>query len=474
MPSYKEYSVEQYQQWLSYDFSENFGLSEDTVATWFMSQNGARAVIVSYGVTKANLLSTYIPRLKEAFNGGYFVFLAKTVTEGGGAGNWLNHYASDSAPDGLGCMNADIDFVLDTFDKHFPPAINAPEVGGSYIDDIAGTTDRVYSEVPVGSIGAHFMCSTLAGNAWAFGEQWCLARQGAAPPTVYFGNPYDRIINTIIAFGGDPFTGTPTKPNPDPKPETGDEDKSEGGSDLSGSYKKLAEALIQAFQEAMNTPVYSTSEKESYKNGGIIVTKSFNNMYKVSYNKKLLDMIDTLLTTENADKGDGNGEVDTPPPSETKPPTTNQGNYDLDTMQTLWQWCEERQGQSFDTDLVWGAQCVDLISWLNREYNLGLDTSGTYAKDIYNNALPSDWEKKEGDPSNDANAKEIWNSLPNGCIVWWTNAEAGHVGLKAGDWCLHFGQNLDGTMGGPLRKKDLASWVESGGAGFLGAWVKKN
>ena len=86
--SYKTYTTEQYTKFLKNSTSNNFGLSDEKLAEWFMSKAGALPVINSYGVTKENLLSTYIPKIKE-YQGEAAFFLFYTVTEGGGAGNWI-------------------------------------------------------------------------------------------------------------------------------------------------------------------------------------------------------------------------------------------------------------------------------------------------------------------------------------------------------------------------------------------------
>ena len=80
MVKYKEYTNKQYEAFLKSDFTNNFGFNEETFAGWFMSQPGSGAVRRSYGVTKANLLSTYIPNLKAKLNGGWAMFLMITVT----------------------------------------------------------------------------------------------------------------------------------------------------------------------------------------------------------------------------------------------------------------------------------------------------------------------------------------------------------------------------------------------------------
>lgn len=486
MPSYKSYSIEQYQAFLSQPFSNNFGIAENDVANWFMQQAGARPVINSYGVTKENLLSTYIPRLKEAFDGGFFLFLAITVTEGGGAGNWLNHYMSDTSSGGLATMNDDIDYVYTTFTKQFPPAISAPEVGGAYVEDVAGQTNAVYNAVPASSLGSYFMPSTMAGNAWVFGEQWCLANQGASPPAVYFGNPYDDIIRTIKSCGADPFGDTPALPNPDPEtPPVSEGGKGDQPSELEDNILKIANMIIEAFEDALNYHTYSLSSDRLYSNALITVEKTYNNTYKVSFLQELLEAIKGLLNTKDTGENQsGAGQQDKEPDGGNNKPPSIAGGKDNETMQEIAKWCESNLGGSFDYDGAYGAQCVDLVNWVAvNVFGLSIRANNNnnypqpencYAKRIWENPVPDDWEKVNGDPNNDQNALTIWNSLPNGCVVWFTNAWAGHVGFKAGNDWLTYNQNVDDPAGngGPLRKTNLSGFI-AGGSGFLGAWVKK-
>lgn len=138
----------------------------------------------------------------------------------------------------------------------------------------------------------------------------------------------------------------------------------------------------------------------------------------------------------------------------------------------LYNFCKSHIGQAYDMDGVYWAQCVDLIVKLNQEFGLGLNTSGLYAKDIYYNNVPSHIKKVNGDPNNDANAKKIWDTLPLGAIVFFTNSGAGHVAIKSGGWCWCLEQNYNTNGGGgPITNDNIAGWIESGGAGFSGAWV---
>ena len=175
MPSYKTYTTEQYTSFLKNSTSNNFGLSDDKLADWFMGQAGARPVITSYGVTKENLLSTYIPKIKE-YQGEAAFFLFYTVTEGGGAGNWINHYQNDTSSTGLGCLIDDLEYCksIDNNYPGYPVAMTAQEVAGTPPQDNINQAQQVYRECGKGTIGSIMMPSTMAGNAWVFAENWCI------------------------------------------------------------------------------------------------------------------------------------------------------------------------------------------------------------------------------------------------------------------------------------------------------------
>lgn len=219
MTTYKIFSESEYESFLKNKFSNNYGISEESIANWFMSQRGSYAVRYSYGVTKENLLSTYIPKLKELL-GGYVFFLMYTVTEGGGAGNWINHYMSDTGSTGLQCLIDDCNYLLEVNNKYngYPIAMTAPEVSGQPPQENINQGQNVYNSVGRDTIGAVMMPSTMAGNAWVFAEKWCLQNQGSYAPYVYFGNPYNQMIQGIQELGGNPFT--PESSQSDSKPST--------------------------------------------------------------------------------------------------------------------------------------------------------------------------------------------------------------------------------------------------------------
>ena len=88
------------------------------------------------------------------------------------------------------------------------------------------------------------------------------------------------------------------------------------------------------------------------------------------------------------------------------------------------------------------------------------------------------WHTVAGDQHNDAHAKDIWNSLPNGAIVFWeTTLIYGHVAIKVADWGSPAGdvvQQDGATPSVPAHYKNTGSITEAGYMGFIGAIVSDN
>lgn len=147
----------------------------------------------------------------------------------------------------------------------------------------------------------------------------------------------------------------------------------------------------------------------------------------------------------------------------------------------------------YDTARVWadsgtgydngfGYQCIGLIDGLNRAIGAGLTTyvRDDCAKNMYYDYASgaystAGWHTVAGDPNNDAHAKEIWNSLPNGAIVFWeTTLVYGHVAIKIADWGSPNGdvvQQDGGTPTVPAHYKNTGAITEGGYMGFIGAIV---
>lgn len=472
MPQYKDHTTEEYVTWLSRPLADNYGISEEDIVNWFMAQKGARPVIQTWGVDKAWLLNTGIPTLKSGLDGGYVMFLMITVSEGGGAGGWINHYASDTSGGALGNMNRDIDYINDVTTHIYPPAMSAPEVGGRYVEDVPGETQRVMDAVPMKSVGSYFMPATMAGNAWVFGTNWCNANQGPKAPSVYFGNPYDQIIANIASFGADPFGDTGATPNP--QPDGGQ--PIETGTDAWNEFtKKIMNKIFDAIRSAFKLKLYdmTVTDHKKIRNSFFNMTRGMANWYYTHLNPA---WIENLKNELGAEQDDNNNNAGSNNGSDNSSGSIAGGGGPINEQ--VYQWCKDRIGQAFDPDGVYGAQCVDLIHQVSIDLSLGLDTSGDYAKNIWNNPVPAGWHKVMGDTGNDDNSANIWNALPNGAIVWFTNLQAGHVAVKSGNWaqCLQQNYNVPGGVGGPITDQNLANWIKygdpyGGPVGFLGAWV---
>ena len=330
MPSYKTYTDAQYKAFLKNKISSTFGLSDEKLADWFMSQAGAKPVINSYGVTKKNLLSSYIPKIKE-YQGSASFFLFYTVTEGGGAGNWINHYMTDQGSNGMECLISDLEYCKSINNNYpnYPVTMTAQEVAGTPPQADIDKAQKVYNEVGKGTIGAIMMPSTMAGNAWIFAEKWCLDHQGPSAPAVYFGNPYDLMIKTIKSAGVDPFEGTGGDGG-----DTGgggtttvDKDVHIDNSRKRQQLEAKVKELFDTIRKKFNTNVYTASDQYLFNN--VVKLTRGMNLWKVKLSDKVLnelmktldDAIEAIVKDEdikvsvdvpNTGGGDKPGGGDTP------------------------------------------------------------------------------------------------------------------------------------------------------------------
>lgn len=294
----RNYDMDTYKKFLNTDGSSNndFGISDDTLINWFMGQRGAGPVINSYGVNASNLKSTYIPLIREYGVSPTF-FLMYTVTEGGGAGNWINHYLYDSGSDGVTCIKADLAYLQTMAKTWYPVALTAPECPYSY-EDNSGACQAFYETCGDWSIANLIMPSTMAGNAWVWCYGWCSSNIGSAPPACYFGNPYDSMISYILEMGGS-FSGISGDGNK--VPSTGGGNDSLSSLNTEQLKKKTTELITRLFNSNLNvqTPFYSTNSK--------IVVKRVNQfLMKADINRDVLEEIANTIAESLTSAGGNN------------------------------------------------------------------------------------------------------------------------------------------------------------------------
>lgn len=331
MPKYKNHKTETYEKFLSDEFNNNYGLTEEQLAKYFI--DSGTYVVGQYGLTYENMLDTYIPKLKELLNGGYTFFLLYAITEGGGAGNWINHYATDTADNGLDCLIDDCNY-LNSLTKDSPFCKSAPEVldWTEYVDDVAGSSDKFWAEVGETTIAALWCPSTMAGNSWVWGTQWTLANQGQAPKC-YYGNPYDTFIKMVLDMGGTlDFEGDGTGEN---KPTTGSgnngggtsngggntteidntlEDKNDNtNNSVSDSITDSINKITKEIKGKLTNYLYSNNQdKSEHSNKNFIVSRMYNNIVKIKetgfFNKFLNNQVNGIndIEEDNTDDKDDN------------------------------------------------------------------------------------------------------------------------------------------------------------------------
>lgn len=442
MPSYKTYTTEQYTSFLKNSTSNNFGFSDEKLADWFMGQAGARPVINSYGVTKQNLLSTYIPKIKE-YQGEASFFLFYTVTEGGGAGNWINHYGSDTSSTGLGCLIDDLEYCksIDNNYPGYPVAMTAPEVRGTPPQENINQAQDVYKKCGKGTIGSIMMPSTMAGNAWVFAEEWCLAHQGASAPAVYFGNPYDQMIRTIQSSGADPFSGkgssdSGTPGNSAPTETTPSVDVSDLMKALNALLKVIKEQF-EKLKEASNSNVYPLSLNNCFQANKYYKLTKMLNMTRVTLSRELLDeVMNTILEalqgvedkSDNLKPSNKHENVDISGGA-----SGGTGNTDLDSyINKAIQHMKDLQNKGFtySMDARWGPSSRDCSSAVCESYNLGngntvsmdstLLPNNGFEKVVNNPYMSGGWSAQRGD---------VFILYPNGSSPAASGGASGHTGI---------------------------------------------
>lgn len=285
----------------------------------------------------------------------------------------------------------------------------------------------------------------------------------------YWGNTGNEKPSEGSPGGGGSGSKNPEKPDK--------EDIPNDNVGLSDAIKSIVNEFLKKYDDAMKKQVYMMDGgKNTYSNSSVKVMKTYNNLMTVKMTNNFIESLKKLM-----DESKQPSNKPPSPPPETKPdnPPNNPPDEPPKNMDGIYNWALNNLGQTFNYPAAHpgsGPQCVDLIKALSEFYLPGnpLAPALSYgnAQDIYSHDLPAGWEHVQGDIGNDDNAKKIWDSLPNGAIVFWLYSEYGHVGIKAGNNGLDtINQNYNGTP--YVTRDDIWYWQHVLGAGFLGAWITK-
>lgn len=194
----RKYTMDQYKTWFNTSISSDFGCNEDKAITYFMS-HAKPSLINGYGVTASNLKSTYIPIMKKYIgSGGWVLFMAKCIAEGalGPAGYaWINQ--TYRSANGAEACKQDSIYMSETSKHKTYGFCHSSTLDG--IDQPMPDGAEFFKGINPGTVGCHYMQTTLAGNLCLWANSVAEAHQ--------FGNPYDHCIDMIKAWGGDPFNG---------------------------------------------------------------------------------------------------------------------------------------------------------------------------------------------------------------------------------------------------------------------------
>ena len=294
MPYRKNYSNSEYEKFLKQDFSSNFGISKEKLANAYTTS----AVAKRYGLSKAWIKGTMIPYLENQL-GGYATFMLKSMVEGGGACNYLNHYSpggqAGCSNDKMQALKIDVGMVKATLKKHTPgpngsdtgqpgtPAMSSYE--SNYItwnEDNPGQARKMWNNMPKGSIGAHYMQATHAGNGWIFQHSSAMTYWRGQWYDV--GNAYDQMIAQIKYYGGDPFNGKKASDKGGKDTPSSDDSISGILKDLGREGQKVLEALFNEIEKMLTYDLHSIGTDMFFSNEYFKLFKTYNNTYRIQIN----------------------------------------------------------------------------------------------------------------------------------------------------------------------------------------------
>lgn len=300
MVVYKKYGMKVYRRFLHTNFNSNFGVNKEQFLRKIidLNKNKPTSPIVTYNVTYETLKNHYVPILNRHL-GGYVMFLAIVTQEGGGAGNWINHYGNDTSSNYDQQMLDDIKYIKGVINSYnYAVTRSAPEVlqGTPYVPDKPNADTKMLNSCKKGSVGRYYMVSTLAGNAWVFATKWCEQHQGPVP-NVYFPNPYDNIIDLIKSCGGK-INGSGGTAN------TG------GTSSPEDNAKLTAEDIVENIERALRFDIHNIAMTNYYENAFISMERTYNNTYKLRIRHDFLENLIKNAIANTNDNDNDNGQSD--------------------------------------------------------------------------------------------------------------------------------------------------------------------
>jgi hypothetical protein len=190
-------TLDQVKTFASEPITSTWNISNSTVEQWFLKQAGAQATIGKYGLNSSNI--GQITSAVEAAHVSPVFFYLYTVNEGGGAGGFINHYASDIPGGGPANAKHDAEYLVSqSKDKSAGLATG----GGEPSDMPTAEAKQILDALPLGSIGVVYVQATAAVTA----ELEDLSGK-TGDWSGLFGKPLSDAMQNIKTMGGNPQQG---------------------------------------------------------------------------------------------------------------------------------------------------------------------------------------------------------------------------------------------------------------------------
>ena len=177
----------------------DWGVSDKTVEDWFLQQGGAQEAISRYRLNSGNIGE--ITKVVKEMGISRVFFYAYTVNEGGGAGGFINHFAS-STSSGVNDAKRDAEYLADQskiMDSK-PAWVDAAFPQHDYVpQDVKDKGDEDFKSMPSGTIGRAYIPATAA-TTWEVYYPDMLKKEKNHVQN--YGAPLHDVMENIKSMGG--------------------------------------------------------------------------------------------------------------------------------------------------------------------------------------------------------------------------------------------------------------------------------
>lgn len=199
------FTLDQLKAFARQPITSTWNISDSTVEKWFLSTR--TPTIGKYGLTTNNI--GQITSVVKAAGVSPVFFYAYTVSEGGGAGGFINHFGDDVAGGGVANAKRDAEYLADQ-SKIMTSKPSWYDAGNPVYfvpQDVQAAGNADFQNMPSGTIGRAYIPATAAATWEVYYPNGLKEEYNKVQN---YGAPLENAMQNIKTMGGDPFQGGTT------------------------------------------------------------------------------------------------------------------------------------------------------------------------------------------------------------------------------------------------------------------------